>query len=84
MAEEGNQPEKLNGSVVLEENDIDKKEKDHGDVDGEDIVIGPGLPAPRHRLKRPLQFEEAFLAALPSAHMLVELNNQLNMLFLFD
>ncbi|PKA66866.1 Peptidyl-prolyl cis-trans isomerase CYP20-2, chloroplastic [Apostasia shenzhenica] len=30
--------------------------------------IGPG-PAPRARPKRPLQFEQAFLDALPSAHM---------------
>ncbi|KAE9600558.1 putative peptidylprolyl isomerase transcription factor WD40-like family [Lupinus albus] len=31
-------------------------------------VIGPG-PAPRTRLKRPLQFEQAYLDTLPSANM---------------
>ncbi|OIW21997.1 hypothetical protein TanjilG_28420 [Lupinus angustifolius] len=31
-------------------------------------VIGPG-PAPRNRLKRPLQFEQAYLDTLPSANM---------------
>ncbi|CAL0321970.1 unnamed protein product [Lupinus luteus] len=31
-------------------------------------VIGPG-PAPRSRLKRPLQFEQAYLDTLPSANM---------------
>ncbi|KAK7267337.1 hypothetical protein RIF29_20006 [Crotalaria pallida] len=34
----------------------------------EEPVIGPG-PAPRARLKRPLQFEQAYLDALPSANM---------------
>ncbi|CAA7405378.1 unnamed protein product [Spirodela intermedia] len=34
----------------------------------EEIVIGPG-PAPRARLKRPLQFEQAYLDTLPCAHM---------------
>lgn len=31
-------------------------------------IVGPG-PAPRARLKRPLQFEQAYLDALPSANM---------------
>lgn len=34
----------------------------------DDSVIGPG-PAPRARPKRPLQFEQAYLDALPSANM---------------
>ncbi|XP_028808292.1 peptidyl-prolyl cis-trans isomerase CYP71 [Neltuma alba] len=34
----------------------------------EDVPIGPG-PAPRSRPKRPLQFEQAYLDALPSANM---------------
>ncbi|XP_047315913.1 peptidyl-prolyl cis-trans isomerase CYP71 [Impatiens glandulifera] len=34
----------------------------------EEETIGPG-PAPRSRLKRPLQFEQAYLDALPSANM---------------
>ncbi|KAM0946161.1 putative peptidylprolyl isomerase transcription factor WD40-like family [Dioscorea sansibarensis] len=36
--------------------------------DDDEALIGPG-PAPRPRAKRPLQFEQAFLDALPSAHM---------------
>jgi hypothetical protein len=35
----------------------------------EDAIIGPGPAAPKSRKKRPLQFEKAFLDALPSAHM---------------
>ncbi|KAL5099783.1 hypothetical protein RYX36_004110 [Vicia faba] len=31
-------------------------------------IVGPG-PSPRARLKRPLQFEQAYLDALPSANM---------------
>jgi len=31
-------------------------------------IVGPG-PAPRARPKRPLQFEQAYLDALPSANM---------------
>ncbi len=34
----------------------------------EEPVIGPG-PAPKARAKRPLQFEQAYLDALPSANM---------------
>ncbi|KAI4334267.1 hypothetical protein L6164_018977 [Bauhinia variegata] len=34
----------------------------------EEAVIGPG-PAPRSRPKRPIQFEKAYLDALPSANM---------------
>lgn len=34
----------------------------------EEPIVGPG-PAPRARTKRPLQFEQAYLDALPSAHM---------------
>ncbi|PON47500.1 Cyclophilin-type peptidyl-prolyl cis-trans isomerase [Trema orientale] len=34
----------------------------------EEAVVGPG-PAPRARPKRPLQFEQAYLDALPSANM---------------
>ena len=37
------------------------------DID-EEPMIGPG-PAARSRPKRPLQFEQAFLDSLPSAHM---------------
>lgn len=71
MAEEGKEPEQLNVNVFVEDEYVGKmeNEKDNSEVGGEDIAIGPGPPAPRHRLKRPLQFEEAFLAALPSAHM---------------
>lgn len=36
----------------------------------EEAMIGPG-PAPRSRPKRPLQFEQAYLDALPSANMSV-------------
>ena len=36
----------------------------------EEPMIGPG-PAPRARPKRPLQFEQAYLNALPSANMSV-------------
>ncbi|KAG1331665.1 peptidyl-prolyl cis-trans isomerase CYP71 [Cocos nucifera] len=36
--------------------------------DEEESIVGPG-PAPRPRPKRPLQFEQAFLDALPCAHM---------------
>ncbi|KAJ6798467.1 putative peptidyl-prolyl cis-trans isomerase CYP71 [Iris pallida] len=35
----------------------------------EEPMIGPGPVAARPRHKRPLQFEQAFLDALPSAHM---------------
>ncbi|KAJ4775642.1 Peptidyl-prolyl cis-trans isomerase-like 1 [Rhynchospora pubera] len=35
----------------------------------EDAMIGPGPAPARQRKKRPLQFEQAFLDALPSAHM---------------
>ena len=34
----------------------------------EAVVVGPG-PAPRARPKRPLEFEHAYLDALPSANM---------------
>lgn len=34
----------------------------------EEPIVGPG-PAPRARPKRPLQFEQAYLDALPSANM---------------
>ncbi|CAK9153831.1 unnamed protein product [Ilex paraguariensis] len=34
----------------------------------EEPIVGPG-PAPRARTKRPLQFERAYLDALPSANM---------------
>ncbi|XP_020087991.1 peptidyl-prolyl cis-trans isomerase CYP71 isoform X2 [Ananas comosus] len=34
-----------------------------------EAMIGPGPAAPRSRPKRPLQFEHAFLDALPCAHM---------------
>ncbi|XP_022969540.1 peptidyl-prolyl cis-trans isomerase CYP71 [Cucurbita maxima] len=34
----------------------------------EEAAIGPG-PAPRSRLKRPLQFEQAYLDTIPSANM---------------
>ncbi|KAH7685648.1 Cyclophilin-type peptidyl-prolyl cis-trans isomerase protein [Dioscorea alata] len=37
-------------------------------VNDDEALIGPG-PAPRPRAKRPLQFEQAFLDALPSAQM---------------
>lgn len=39
---------------------------------GEEVepVVGPG-PAPVRRPKRPLQFEQAYLDALPSANMYV-------------
>lgn len=36
--------------------------------DDEEPMVGPG-PAPRARAKRPLQFEQAYLDALPSANM---------------
>ncbi|CAK9182074.1 unnamed protein product [Ilex paraguariensis] len=36
----------------------------------EEPIVGPG-PAPRARTKRPLQFERAYLDALPSANMYV-------------
>lgn len=36
----------------------------------EEPMVGPG-PAPRARPKRPLQFEQAYLDALPSANMYV-------------
>ncbi|RYR79156.1 hypothetical protein Ahy_A01g004005 [Arachis hypogaea] len=39
-----------------------------GNVTEEEPAIGPG-PAPRARPKRPLQFEQAYLDALPSANM---------------
>lgn len=35
----------------------------------DDATIGPGPAPARPRKKRPLQFEQAFLDALPSAHM---------------
>ncbi|KAK6926636.1 Cyclophilin-type peptidyl-prolyl cis-trans isomerase domain [Dillenia turbinata] len=35
----------------------------------EEAMIGPGPAAPRSRPKRPLQFEQAYLDSLPSAHM---------------
>lgn len=37
-------------------------------VEEEEAVVGPA-PAPRSRPKRPLQFEHAYLDALPSANM---------------
>ncbi|KAJ3681569.1 hypothetical protein LUZ60_016058 [Juncus effusus] len=37
--------------------------------DEEEAMIGPGPVAPRPKHKRPLQFEQAFLDSLPSAHM---------------
>ena len=39
----------------------------------EEPMVGPG-PAPRARPKRPLQFEQAYLDALPSANMYVPLS----------
>lgn len=36
----------------------------------EEPIVGPG-PAPRARRKRPLEFEKAYLDALPSANMYV-------------
>ncbi|KAI4386111.1 hypothetical protein MLD38_004072 [Melastoma candidum] len=38
-------------------------------VGDEEAVVGPGPAPPRARPKRPLQFEHAFLDALPSANM---------------
>jgi len=36
----------------------------------EEPIVGPGPPPPpRARPKRPLQFEQAYLDALPSANM---------------
>lgn len=40
----------------------------------EEPMVGPG-PAPRSRLKRPLQFEQAYLNSLPSANMYVLRNS---------
>jgi hypothetical protein len=47
------------------------------DTTGEedDVIIGPGPVAPKARKKRPLQFEQAFLDALPSAHMYLKLTS---------
>lgn len=53
------EPQPQNG---IEETSIVVAETD------DDPVIGPGT-APRSRPKRPLQFEQAYLDALPSAHM---------------
>lgn len=39
----------------------------------DEVMIGPGPVAPRSRKKRPLQFEQAFLDALPSAQMYFKL-----------
>lgn len=55
------------------------EENQNGEVAGksaipeseEEAVIGPGPAAPRSRPKRPLQFEQAYLDALPSANMSV-------------
>lgn len=43
------------------------------DEDSE-AMVGPG-PAPQARRKRPLQFEQAYLDALPSANMYVYIHN---------
>ncbi|KAG8639639.1 hypothetical protein MANES_14G162200v8 [Manihot esculenta] len=50
-----------NGSGNVNENSIPPESE-------EEPVIGPG-PAPMARAKRPLQFEQAYLDALPSANM---------------
>lgn len=40
-----------------------------GHAEEEDEMIGPGPAPAKQRQKRPLQFEQAFLDALPSAAM---------------
>ena len=62
------EPQNSNGGSVVKEND-------------DEPMIGPG-PAPRSRPKRPLQFEQAYLDALPSANMYVR--NFLGVCILFD
>lgn len=42
-----------------------------GKLEEEDEMIGPGPAPAKQRQKRPLQFEQAFLDALPSAAMWV-------------
>jgi hypothetical protein len=42
---------------------------------GEEEMIGPGPAPAKQRQKRPLQFEQAFLDALPSAVMCVFFSN---------
>lgn len=40
------------------------------DEEDDEPMVGPGpAPAPTRRPKRPLQFEQAYLDALPSANM---------------
>lgn len=46
-------------------------------------LVGPG-PAPRARPKRPLQFEQAYLDALPSANMSVTTAPNIFLLLLRD
>ncbi|KAK8960794.1 hypothetical protein KSP40_PGU012408 [Platanthera guangdongensis] len=51
----------------MEETSNGKLASDPPDA-GDEPIVGPG-PAPRVCFKRPLQFEQTFLDALPSAHM---------------
>ncbi|KAK3041246.1 hypothetical protein RJ639_001529 [Escallonia herrerae] len=51
----------------MEEPQNDKNDSSVVETD-EEPMVGPG-PAPRSRPKRPLQFEQAYLDALPSANM---------------
>lgn len=51
------QPQNGNANAIAEAADDDVEP-----------IVGP-TPAPRARAKRPLQFEKAYLEALPSANM---------------
>lgn len=67
------QKEKGKPRLAPEKKRMEAAQKDNGNPaagEEEEPMVGPGT-APRARPKRPLQFEQAYLDALPSANMYV-------------